>query len=485
MRQWAVYACISIISETLAQLPLKLKRPNGSGGTEDATDHDLYHICKTLPNNQMTSFNWIEAQQANLLTTGKCFNFIQRGVTGVKAIYPLSPTSVKVRTATDREIGRLRLGKFDRLVYEVETEDGRKVYPPKDILHIVGFGYDGIQGESVISNFAKEAIGNSLALDKFQGAAMKNGVSPGGVLEHPHSLGDNGPAFKEALMSRYAGFDNARYPMILENGMKFNKVDVSLVDKQLIEQMKMSANQICGIFKVPPHKIGIFEKNTNYNNTEQGNRAFIDGTMAQWVVRWEQALNWKLLSKDERKAGYFFKFNFDALLRPDAKTRSELEWREWQMGTPLNEIRKRNDQNPIEGGDTPYVPVNMIPYDLAGASIKQDLSNQSQAQTDLLSDDINQLQQLEKNAIMRELRKQTEGKSTKDFDGFLDAFYKNIHEKIDGRTSLIVRSFCDTESADKILADIKQKFTDRKLKIKQLQDDQTQYIEAILDEQGD
>lgn len=471
MRQWTVYACISIISETLAQLPLKLKRPDGKGGTEDAIDHPVYSLCKTLPNNQMTSFNWREAQQANLLCTGNIYNFIQRSRYSITGIYPIAPTSVTVRTATDREVGRLRLGRFDRLVYEVQTEEGVKVYQSKDILHISGFGWDGIKGESVITNFAKESIGNAVSLDKFQGAMMRKGVHPGGVLEHPDTLGDNREAFKSALDNRYAGMNNAGSPMILENGMKFNKLDVSFVDKQFIEQTKMSANSICGIFKVPPHKVGIFEKNTNYNNTEQGNRAFLDSTMQQWVIRWEQAMNWKLLTESERANGYFFKFNFDALLRPDAKTRSEIAWKEWQSGVPMNEIRKRNDQNPIEGGDVSFVPVNMIPAELAGKQIESAIESQKAKDEngqDLVEDDVESIRKYEINAVERLIKKEKEG-TCADFRARTDEIYNIIEGKLENNTTKVLRCFMDEGTVVRTVSQLKEEFSENKSKLIELQ----------------
>ena len=487
MRQWAVYACITEISQVLAQLPLKLKRPASSGGTENAEDHPLYDLAKYQPNPQMTSFNWREAQQANILATGNNYNFIERTRFAVKHIWPIDTTTVSPRKASRKDINDLRLARGDRIVYDVLTVDGLKTYPSKDILHIVGFGWNGLIGESTITNFAKESIGNAIILDQFQGKAMKNGYFPSGVFEHPNTLGDNKEAFVQALDNRFAGPENARRPMILENGMKFTVTNVSVADKQLIEQMKMSANQICGIFKVPPHRIAIFETNTNYNNTEQGNKSFLDGCIQQWVVRWEQAMNWKLLTAEERRAGYEFKFNFDALLRPDSKTRSEIQWREWQTGVPLNEIRKMNDQNPIEGGDVSFIPVNMIPASMAGMNIQAQADaakkkadvDEGEAKNKLLDDDIDGLKRLEKKAIMREVERQIEGRSDRDFSAFLDEFYGKLFEKIDTRTRLILRCFNTDESTSAIIDGLKADFTASKELITELRERNFEGIEGI------
>ena len=472
MRQWAVYACVTEISQMLAQLPLKLKRPAAKGGTEDAIDHPLYDLCKNSPNPQMTSFSWREAQQANLLTVGNNYNFIERSRLGVRALWPIAPTSTTPRFASNSEATNFRLNKNDRVVYEVQTVDGRKVYPAKDILHIPGFGYDGLKGESVITNFAKEAIGNAIAIDQFQGAVMRNGVRPSGTLEHPDTLGDNTEAFMAALKRRYSGVENTATPMVLENGMKFNRQDVSFVDKQFVEQANMTFTAICGIFKVPPHRIEIFKTNTNYNNTEQGNKAFLDGTMQQWVVRWEQAMNWKLLSEAERRAGYFFKFNFDALLRPDAKTRSEMSWREWQQGTPLNEIRMRDDMPPIEGGDVAYVPVNMVPYHLAG--------KQQQTGQKLIDRDVDNLRSLFHNMAEREIRKQIDGKAKGDFSEWLVSLRGRISGIIEKDIFLTVSTVTDEDAAEKIMTEIRNEFDKKVSSLVQLQKrNWTNYEEVI------
>ncbi len=361
MAVWAVYACISLISETLAQLPLKLKRPKKSGGKEDAYGK-LYTLLKDSPNPEMTSFDFREMQQANLLGTGNSYAWIERSAgREIAGLWHLPAEWVTPRRAREQEQAKLGLQKRNSIVYDVVTDGETRVIPARDMLHVRGFSFGGLKGDSVISKYAKETIGTAIALDEFEGKHIKNGAHVSGVLEHPGVMGENKESFKKALVNRYQGGGNTGTPMVLESGMKYNQFKVSLADQQFIEQKKLKATDICGIFKVPPFKVGIHGKNTSFNNTEQQNKSFLDTTMQQWLVRWEQTMNMKLLTNSERQRGYFFKFNFDALLRPDAKTRAEINQIEWQQGVPINTLLERDDRNPIPGGDVGYVPLNFVP----------------------------------------------------------------------------------------------------------------------------
>ncbi len=361
MRLWVVYACITLISETVANLPLKLKRPKAGGGTEDATDHPLFDLLKYEPNPEMNSFTWRETTQGHILSDGNKFNWIERNRQGIKGIWPIEPRFVTVKRADNSDIRSLGLERRNSIVYKVRLPGDTRTIPSRDMLHVPGFGFNGLVGESPITNFARETIGNGLSLSEFQGKFFKNGVFTSGVLEHPMTLGKNADAFKEALRARYQGGENAGVPMVLENGMKWVGNKISLVDQQYLELMNSNALEVCGMFKVPPSKVGIYGKGTSYNNTETQNSSFWSTTIAPWVGRDEQALMVKLLTPEERKAGYFIKYNFDSLLRPNAKDRAAIDQIHWQMGVPLNEMRYRDDLNPVAGGELSYIPANCVP----------------------------------------------------------------------------------------------------------------------------
>ena len=512
MRLWAVYACVSLISETLAHLPLKLKRKKKGGGTEDAVDHPLYDILKLSPNSEMTSFTWREASQGNLLTDGNCYSWIERGRGGiVLGLWPVEPKFVDIKRLSKADLTRLRLGYRDRIIYKVNLGAGaKKTITAKDMLHVVGFGFNGLKGESVITNHAKETIGNGLALDEFQGKFFKNGIHTGGTLEHPQTLGDNGKKFMDALKNRYQGGQNVGVPMVLENGMEFKQHKVSLVDQQFLEQMGATVLHICGIFKMPPSKISIYGKGTSFNNTEQQGKNFLDTTMLQWLVRWEQSMNMKLLTVDERKDGLFIKFNFDAILRPDAATRADIAQKEWQMGVPLNVLRKRNDQNPVKGGDIGFVPMNFISVDQAAepplpppkleqkdlcicgtehrdlipaATIefrkKQERSIRGRDRIvkrwrPLIRVAAEKLVNREVKAVAREAKKNNKERGTRDFNKWMDKFYSSLPDIVKRELGPTLNGYME-QMADEISREIGESISQDELRV---------YIEEYIDGVG-
>jgi len=451
MSVWAVYACISLISETFAQLPCKLKRPRKGGGKEDAIG-PLHSILKDSPNPEMTSFEFREMQQANILGTGNCYSWIERSRMGIIGLWPIPSEWVEPRRANARELASLGLTKRNSIVYDV-MENGRiRVVPAEDILHVRGFSFGGLKGDSVITKYAKETIGTAIALDEFEGKHIKNGVHVSGVLEHPEALGENAEAFKTALVNRYQGGANAGVPMVLENGMKYNQFKISLSDQQFIEQKQLKVSDICGIFKVPKSKISISDSSTNNNNTEQNNRGFVDTTMHQWVVRWEQAQNMKLLSDSQKRKGYFVKYNFDAMLRPDPKARAEINQIEWRQGVPINVLLERDDRNPVEGGDVGFVQSSYIPVSeavkakepepTAARSIEKDMSRVLRLFFPLVRSAAQKVINFEGIAVKRQLKKCK--RDSLPVQLLIDEFYeKQVPVRIERELAPVLTSFAE------------------------------------------
>jgi len=348
----AVYACVRILAEAIAGLPLHVYKYKPDGGKERDIAHPLFRLLHDAPNPEMTSFVFRETLMSHLLLWGNAYAQIIRDGRGqVLALYPLLPSRMQVDR--DKATGRI--------VYTYAKEDG-PVIPLRreDVLHIPGLGFDGLVGYSPIA-MAKNAVGLALATEEYGAAFFANGANPGGVLEHPGVIKDV-QRVKESWNAGYQGSGNAHKIALLEDGMKFHAIGIPPEQAQFLETRKFQINEIARIFRIPPHLIGDLEKAT-FSNIEHQSLEFVKYTLDPWVVRWEQSLMQALLLPME-KAEYFIKFNLDGLLRGDFKSRNESYATGRQNGwLSANDIRELEDMNRIpedEGGDAYLVNGNMI-----------------------------------------------------------------------------------------------------------------------------
>ncbi len=450
MRVAMVSTCVFLRANTIAQFPLKLKRKVGDK-IEDANNHPLYNIVKLQPNPEMSSFNWRQAGQGNVDTTGNEFNWIERNRLGIKALWPLPPENVTIRRANSEDIKRFRLSKSDRIVYDVNLPGASPVtIQAKDILQHIGFSFDGRVGKSVIG-YASKTISNGQELDSFQAQWMKNGMHTSGTIEHPEVFGDNMASFREALRNRYSGEANAGTPLILENGVKYNQIKVSLADQQFIEQSELNALEIARIFQIPPSRVGIAGINESNASLEQENLRFLDTCIMPIIIGREQAMDIKLLTEKERKAGYYFKHNIDSLLRPDAETRAKVNKTHWEMGKPYNEIREQDDQNPIEGGNKSYVPMNFMDANAEDKPEPEKKSRESrsiasrdkikQRWTPVIQATADRLVRYEANAVERQAKKNLKQRSEQDFLTWAASFYADFRARITNDLGSVLREY--------------------------------------------
>lgn len=344
MRVNTVYACVSLISKTFASLPLQVFRVD-DGGKSPARDHPLWSLLHDAPNGRMTSFTWRQTQMAHLLLWGNAFAVIVRDE-GPARIYPVMPWDVTVRD----EAGAI--------VYDVRTSDGRaRRYGSADMIHVVGLGFDGLVGRSPITEYARNTLGIAVATDQHAARTFANGARPAGILEHPGRLGpEAAKRLREQWAALYAGSENAGKTAVLEEGMKFHPVTINAEDSQLIETRKFTVEQIATAFGVPPHKVGSLERAT-FSNIEHQAIEFVTDCIRPWCVQWEQELKRKLALPE---SGIAIEFNLEGLLRGDIKSRYEAYAIGRQNGwLSANDVRARENMNPIDGGDQYLVPVNM------------------------------------------------------------------------------------------------------------------------------
>lgn len=369
MQTTAVYACVRILAEAIAGLPLHVYQYRLDGGKERIPQHMLYYLLHNEPNPEMTSFVFRETLMSHLLLWGNAYAQIVRNGRGQAiALYPLLPCKMEVNRAPNGELAY----KYYRDADEsgLNPKGGYVTLRKDDVLHIPGLGFDGLVGYSPIA-MAKNAIGMSLATEEYGASFFANGANPGGVLEHPGVIKDV-QRVKESWNSAYQGSGNAHKVAVLEEGMKFQAIGIPPEQAQFLETRKFQINEIARIFRIPPHMVGDLEK-SSFSNIEQQSLEFVKYTLDPWVVRWEQSLQQSLILPSE-KSSLFIKFNVDGLLRGDYQSRMNGYAVGRQNGwMSANDIRELEDMNRItteEGGDLYLVNGNMTKLADAGAFAK-------------------------------------------------------------------------------------------------------------------
>ncbi len=304
-----VYACVRVISETVASLPLGVYETTGDGNRK-AANHTLYPLLHDEPNTEMTSFVLREVMMAHLLLWGNSYcQILRTGRNQVTGLYPLLPDHMDV----DRD-------KNGVLIYTYTTSTGQRVIlAPEEVLHIPGLGFDGVMGYSPIA-LERNAIGLGIASEEYGSKFFSNGARPSGILTHPNTV-KNPAALRESWNSIYGGSGNANRVAILEEGMRFEPIAIPNNEAQFLETRKFQVDEICRIFRVPPHLVGDLEHAT-FSNIEHMSIDFAVHTIRPWLVRIEQAMNRALFSAEE-KGRYYVQFNIDGLMRGDYKSRME------------------------------------------------------------------------------------------------------------------------------------------------------------------
>ena len=371
----AVYACVRILSETIASLPLHVYRYTEGGKAKD-TEHVLYTLLHDEPNPDMTSFVFRETLMSHLLIWGNAYAQILRDRSGqVIGLYPLLPDQMSVHRS---EKGKLYYV-YNR--YEEDNpnfqEKGSIVLSQEEVLHIPGLGFDGLIGYSPIA-LAKNAVGMTLACEEYGASFFGNGANPGGVLEHPGILKDPGKV-RDSWNAVYQGTRNAHKVAVLEEGMSYKQIGIPPEEAQFLETRKFQINEIARLFRIPPHMVGDLEK-SSFSNIEQQSLEFVKYTLDPWVVRFEQALKKSLLLPEEKKT-HFIKFNVDGLLRGDYQSRMNGYAIGRQNGwLSTNDIRELEELNPIppeEGGDLYLINGNMTKLKDAGGFMKNNHEGES------------------------------------------------------------------------------------------------------------
>lgn len=352
MRVSAVFACVRLISESLAALPLLIYKVGADGSKKLATNHPLFDVLARQPNDWQTSMEFREMMQAFLLLWGNAYALIVPGDRGfAHSLEPIHPDRVR----TERlEGGRIR--------YQVTTPGGSTAYTQDEIFHIRGMSFNGIRGLVPI-DYQRESIALGLAAQEYQARFFSNDATPGGILTTPNALK---PEARKNLIgswqSTHSGLNNVKRTALLEEGVKFEAIGSTNRDAEFLGLRKFSVTDIARWFRVPPHMVADLDRATFANIEEQG-QEFLTYTMLPWLVRWEQAISRDLILAPQT---YIAKFNVKALTRADFEARAQANAVMFDRGViNANEWREDEDMNPREGGEEYYQQLNMVPSDNA------------------------------------------------------------------------------------------------------------------------
>jgi HK97 family phage portal protein len=373
LRLAAVYACVRVIAESVASLPIEISRLDAAGeGRELVRNDPRWLVLNEFPNPEMTGVELIENWVAHALLWGTGYLFaVYNGAGQVAELWPLKPDVTQPRRTPQ-----------GRLYYETELGNGEKTNVPAERV----IPLKALMATSPVMN-AREMLANAAAAQEYAGRFWQNNARPGGIIQLPDSMDeDEMDDFVRRWKSGHEGLKRAQLVGILTAGAKWQEVGISPQQAQFIETRQFGTREIARMYGVPLHRVGDAVQSGGGgsgmgNSLEQQSIEFITYTLRSWIVRAEQAFRTKLFaSKSDLATETFARFNFTELMRGDIKSRYEAYAIGIQWG-----ILNRAEPRRLEGLPAPpddqlleefLVPLNMIPsskideIDVGGSNAK-------------------------------------------------------------------------------------------------------------------
>ncbi|PPG25977.1 phage portal protein [Pseudoclavibacter sp. RFBG4] len=350
----AVLASVRLVSESIAGLPVSLKiRKGGQRLPVTAAHRELERILTVQPNPTTDSGEFWRTVVAWMLIRGNSYVYVQRnGAGSVIGLWPVPPTMVEVR--------RTPLGLLAYKLSHDQTSvwlpvDPGYIAPSHEILHYRWFG-TGIEGYSPLT-LAREQIATAAASTQYIGKFFANDATPGAILTVEGKLSEvQWKRLQEQHESRHRGVNNAHELAVYEGGAKLEATTLSPADAEFLAVYKMTRVEIASLYGVPPHKIGELDHAT-FSNIEHQSIEFVQDGLMPPINRLESVTR-QLFTDDSLR----IKFNVNGLKRGDtaARNQSYAIGRQWGYYS-VNDVRRMEDEEPIDGGDEYLTPLNMLP----------------------------------------------------------------------------------------------------------------------------
>ncbi|MCX7366289.1 MAG: phage portal protein [Alphaproteobacteria bacterium] len=342
-----VFACLRVLADGIAQVPLKVYREKADGSKELARDHPAYRLLSRRPNEWMTSFEFRQVLMFHAVLLGNGCAYIGR-IRGVpRELIPLVPGSYTIEQARDYT-----------LTYRLTDLGGRTtVLPREDVFHLRGPSWTGVAGLDALQ-VAREAVGLAIATEETHAALHANGTQPGGVLSVKGALDDAARArLKEAWAQYQGGLQNRFKTAVLDMDSTWTPLGMKGVDAEHLDTRRFQIEEICRDLKVFPQMVGYADKTATFASAEAFFLAHVIHTLNPWIENWEQSLARDLFPDED---DILAKFSMQGLLRGDNAARATFYASGITNGwLTRNEARRLEDLNPIEGLGEPLLPLNM------------------------------------------------------------------------------------------------------------------------------
>lgn len=364
-----IWQALNLITGDISRIPFVVHR-SLDRGKEEAVNHPVYSLLRKHTGH-MTSNLWIARMLGHALMYGNAFSRIHWRGARVRRLEWLH---------RDNVIPEMRDGRKVFLVQYTQDEHGRDgidVVEEDDMFHLVGLTVDQLGGLSLI-DYARHSIGRTISTEHYADDFFANDATPSGWFEHPNNMSE--PAqrrFIEGVVKEHGGAGKRFRPGILEEGMTWKTAGVSPQDAMLIENMKWGVKDASRFFNIPPHKLGDSDK-VAYKSLEEENKAYFDSSLGIWTSRMEFEASYKLFHERTEK-GYFAQFAQDEWNKASTEARFKTYGVALQWGIfSRNEVRIRENLQPVEGGDE-FPPMHQLGgAPAAGEQEREDDTEESQ-----------------------------------------------------------------------------------------------------------
>lgn len=353
LRLSTVWACVRLLSETIATLPLGFYERKADGSRVSATGHAMYRILHSQPNGDMTAVQFWEIVVASMLLWGNAY--VEKIKSGNRIV------SLDFLLPDRMSVSRLLSGEM-QYRYRPANGDSR-VIPEENMMHIPAFSLDGINGLSPV-RMGANIMGAAMAADETSAGMFKNAMKSPGLVTMDTVFK---PDQREEVRKHVKSVSESGGYMVLEKGASFQQLSMKPEDAELLASRAFNVEELCRWFRVPPFMVGHSEKSTSWGTgIEQQMIGFLTFSLRPWLTRIEQSIRKNLLTPAEQTR-YFAEFAVEGLLRADSAARAQYLSVMTQNGLMTrNEGRAYDNRAPMEGGDKLTVQSNLIPIDKLG-----------------------------------------------------------------------------------------------------------------------